>query len=621
MKRSVAVLGLFLFATPPADPVRHDSLVAQYHFDEGAGLLTRDATGNGQDGTLIGDAKWVPGIRGTAILFDGRSRVSIPTSPPLNLQHEVTISAWIKGHSQGFQLVKEPSSHPSIKGPYFQVVGDVMHFVSFSDRMTGWWTGNESHLFTGTTDINLSHWGDIQRTRAPLTGDEPKLQVVGNKIYYEYMGQDSNSVWQIWTAQSTVDGSDFHAVRRTNERAGFRVEQGAVEVVGDDVYYAWPQKDTAGVWQTWTATSHTDGSAFKATQRTRDGGAFVYQQVVGNRIYYLVNATWGAQPGPRPKVHRDSMEIVVSDINDGEWTVLKSINVGGAGTGSAAFQVNSGKIYFAFIQADKHERVHLFTGNMRTDGLGFHAVQRRLGTGPQGMPGVRQLGVRVIGDRVYYALVQVTSISNIADQSGRIFQKGTVGRDGVEFWTAEAKVDDSQWTATRRTTAPPDIGSQYKSIDVVGGKVYYALAETREYREPWDPWQVYFATSGSNIVNKGDAYGIGFGEGHQARAFVNAGEDYLYRAEAPDDVAGATADAQVDENWHFVVTTYDEDSVRLYVDGGLRKTAHYQRSIGSNPFPLIIGDGFVGVIDEVSIYSRALSPAEILESYETLRAQ
>ena len=96
---------------------------------------------------------------------------------------------------------------------------------------------------------------------------------------------------------------------------------------------------------------------------------------------------------------------------------------------------------------------------------------------------------------------------------------------------------------------------------------------------------------------------------------MNAGQDYLFRGEAPEDTAGAAADYAVDEKWHQLAMTYDQNILKLYVDGEVRSSAPSKKGIGSNPFPLIIGDGFVGTIDEVSVYDRALDSAEIVTLY------
>jgi hypothetical protein len=597
-----------------ARPAAKKGPVAKYHFDEGSGAVVKDASGNHQNGVVVGEVKWVAGFAGSGLQFDGLSRISIPSSARLNLDGQVTITAWVRGRGSRFRLVREPASYPSLRAVYFQVCGDVLRFVSNSDRPVGWWDSNESYLFTGAVDVNLNHWQDHQQTRAPFTADEPKVQIVGDRAYYEYFGQDAEGVWQIWTAQSSLDAPKLEIQQRTQERNGYRVEQGSLQIAGTKIHYAWSQEDERDVWQTSLASSRLDGSGFGILRQTNEGAAFgVYQQVAGDKAYYLLSPSWGNPRHAGKKPYLNKMAIAVSDRRGGSLQILKTLdNVPAVGTGGVSFQVTDQTVYLAYIQADANDQVSLFTGTMRTDGTGFHTVPRNFGADVRGIPGVPQQAVKVIGNRVFYALTLVNTDMSAAEASKRLFKKDTIGNEGVSFWTAEARIDGSGWRATQRTVGPPDITSNYKSMVVVGGKMYYSLAEDRKYQEPWEPFSPYLATAGSNIVNKGDAYGLGLTESSEARAFVNAGEDYLFRGEAPVDVAGAIADTDVDEKWHAVAMTYDRKTLRLYLDGTLKSATPYRNKIGQNPFPVTIGDGFVGVIDEVAIYDRALSAEEVL---------
>ena len=64
-------------------------------------------------------------------------------------------------------------------------------------------------------------------------------------------------------------------------------------------------------------------------------------------------------------------------------------------------------------------------------------------------------------------------------------------------------------------------------------------------------------------------------------------------------------------NWHHLVATYDRRELKLYVDGDMRASTAYSEPVGRNPFPLSIGDGFIGAVDKVEIFSRALEAAEV----------
>lgn len=71
-------------------------------------------------------------------------------------------------------------------------------------------------------------------------------------------------------------------------------------------------------------------------------------------------------------------------------------------------------------------------------------------------------------------------------------------------------------------------------------------------------------------------------------------------------------------SWYFVVGTYDKQNVNLYVNGNLVSSDPYTADISYGTEQLAIGSGsgsalyfFNGKIDEVAIFSRALTAAEI----------
>jgi len=72
-------------------------LVGYWSFDEGSGSTAYDASGNGNDGTLINDPKWTAGKSGSALQFDGvDDYVDCGNDESLNITDAITIEAWIK---------------------------------------------------------------------------------------------------------------------------------------------------------------------------------------------------------------------------------------------------------------------------------------------------------------------------------------------------------------------------------------------------------------------------------------------------------------------------------------------------------------------------------------------
>lgn len=70
-------------------------LVASYSFDEDSGQTVSDVSGNNNSGSIIG-ATWVrPGKYGSALAFDGASRVAVGDSNSLDLRDQMTLEAWV----------------------------------------------------------------------------------------------------------------------------------------------------------------------------------------------------------------------------------------------------------------------------------------------------------------------------------------------------------------------------------------------------------------------------------------------------------------------------------------------------------------------------------------------
>jgi len=73
------------------------SLVAHWKLDEGSGETASDSSGNGYDGTLVGDTAWIAGQIEGALVFDGNEDfVDIADSNDLNIVNQITVAAWIK---------------------------------------------------------------------------------------------------------------------------------------------------------------------------------------------------------------------------------------------------------------------------------------------------------------------------------------------------------------------------------------------------------------------------------------------------------------------------------------------------------------------------------------------
>lgn len=74
---------------------------AYYSFDEGSGTTLRDTSGNGYDSTsFTGSPTWTAGKFGKALYFNGSSAVTLPASIFSKKPQQITMEIWLKGEGQ-----------------------------------------------------------------------------------------------------------------------------------------------------------------------------------------------------------------------------------------------------------------------------------------------------------------------------------------------------------------------------------------------------------------------------------------------------------------------------------------------------------------------------------------
>ena len=74
------------------------NVVAMWLFDEGKGDVAKDSSGNGHDGKLVGSPKWVDGVFGKALEFNGADAcVEVPDFE--NPTKAITVTAWVKSNT------------------------------------------------------------------------------------------------------------------------------------------------------------------------------------------------------------------------------------------------------------------------------------------------------------------------------------------------------------------------------------------------------------------------------------------------------------------------------------------------------------------------------------------
>ena len=68
--------------------------------------------------------------------------------------------------------------------------------------------------------------------------------------------------------------------------------------------------------------------------------------------------------------------------------------------------------------------------------------------------------------------------------------------------------------------------------------------------------------------------------------------------------------------WYYIVGTYDGSVVKLYVNAELQGSFNAKGDILDRQNPLKIGQNYMGIVDEVKVYSRALTEKEVERDYK-----
>lgn len=90
-------LASLLLTGTVAQPAQEEGLVLYLAFDEGTGSIIKDSSGNGNNGSIMGGARWVQGKDGKALEFDGEDDyVRVPYNDIFNITDTITLAVWIK---------------------------------------------------------------------------------------------------------------------------------------------------------------------------------------------------------------------------------------------------------------------------------------------------------------------------------------------------------------------------------------------------------------------------------------------------------------------------------------------------------------------------------------------
>lgn len=160
------------------------------------------------------------------------------------------------------------------------------------------------------------------------------------------------------------------------------------------------------------------------------------------------------------------------------------------------------------------------------------------------------------------------------------------------------------------------VGGKYGSgLDFDGSTTYLSRTDTFGLTNQltYSAWVKTTDTTDTNIMGANDSGLVGF-------RFLNFSSGAIFQVVANGDSTTVNSNITIrDGEWHHLVGTYDGIEQKIYIDGVLRNSSGKTGNIQNINTYAIGGLGetaqFLGSIDEVRIYTRALSAAEVESLY------
>jgi glucose/arabinose dehydrogenase len=610
--------------------------VAAYAFNEGSGATAADASGNGNGGTLSGAAWTGTGKFGGALSFDGvNDWVTVNDTPSLDLTNGMTVEAWVqprvlKGSwravtvKEGAAVVYGLHANAAANRPAGRVL---VNGASYDARGTPLPANTWSHL-AATYDgavLRLYVNGSEVGTRAvsgSVAASAGALRIGGNSLAAEWFGGVIDEVriynralvpTEIQNDMNTPIGS----VPPPNDTTppSSPTNLAATTAVGSATLGWTASSDNVGVVRYNVHRSTTAGFAPSAANRIAQptSNSYVDSGLAGGTYYYRVTAEDAA--GNVSAASNEATAVVPSDqapsvsvtAPAGGTTVSGTIDVTASASDDVAVlgvrflldgaplgtEDTSAPYSVPWMTTTASNGPHQLTAVAR-DGAGHQTtspvvnvtVSNAAPPPPSGLVAAYSLN-SVSGTTV----ADVSGNGNTGTVSGAAAAAGKYGGglsfDGVNDWVT---VNDSN------------------SLDLTTGMTLMAWVNPSALAGSWRT--VVFKEGGAGSID----YSL------YAAESTNKPVGQVYVG-GEQNVLGTTSLAP--NVWSHLAVTYDGATLKLYVNGAVVGSKAVSGAITPTTGALRIGgnniwsEWFQGLIDEVRIYGRALTQAEIQTDMST----
>jgi hypothetical protein len=158
---AIALFAVGVLASLSYAEIDPETAVGAWLFEEGAGTVADDSSGNGNDGTIEGDPSWVNGRFGKALDFDGTDdQIIVPDSESLKLAH-LTMAAWVnlRSYPDDARIITQEVDGSPFSSYSLMMSGDGESKLEFRIALD-----NSRKRVPSNADIPLNEWTHVAAT-------------------------------------------------------------------------------------------------------------------------------------------------------------------------------------------------------------------------------------------------------------------------------------------------------------------------------------------------------------------------------------------------------------------------------------------------------------------------
>ncbi len=589
--------------TIKTDELSSIGLVGHWKFDEGSGTQAADASGNGNNGTVTG-ASWTAGQIGGALSFDGAD--DYVTASAITAT-QLTISSWIKINSTAtWQCIVETGDVSNVGWHVYVNSGNRLYSSLGGDAVyspAGTISGNAWYHVAVTWDgATVKHYTNgVQTASAALSS----LKNVGSKtiIGTRLAGGP------ILTFNGLIDEVRIYNRALTTAEIVQLAQLDNTPPTSPSGLNATANGEQVNL--SWSAASDAESgiSGYKIYRGATTGGETFLTQL-GNVASYTDPST-----SPSTTYFYQVSAVNGAGLEGNKSDEASTVTGDNPPTAPKNLSASAGNQQITLDWSD----------NSEPDLAGYHVYRSTTTGGPYTQITSSLLssstyidGGLTNGTRYYYVVAAKDAVGNESANSNEanaipIDQDLTLVShwkfdEGSGMSTADASGNGNHGTISGTSWTTGKIGN---ALSFDGVNDYVTASAITPGQLTVSAWiNINSTATWQCIVERGDASNVGW------HVYVNSG-NRLYSS-LNGDAVYSTAGTISTNTWYHVTVTWDGATVKHYTNGVQTASAALSslKDVGSNT---IIGTrlaggpklAFKGVIDDVRLYNRALSAAEI----------